>query len=43
VRLVRDVFEVEVRHFQASGEREAWLWIGARPRATSEKIAAVLH
>jgi hypothetical protein len=43
VRMARRVSSIEIRHFEASGEHEAWLWIGARPAATSGAHAPVLQ
>jgi hypothetical protein len=43
VRMARRVSGIEIRHFQASGEQEAWLWIGAQPAAGSRAEPAVLQ
>ena len=43
VRVARRMSGIEIRHFEASGEHEAWLWIGARPALSSGAQASVLQ
>lgn len=31
IKLVNPLFKIEIRHFQADEENEAWAWIGAKP------------
>ena len=34
VRVARSLSGIEMRHFDATGEHEAWIWIGAQPAAS---------